>query len=227
MIITIDGPTASGKSTVARGLANKLGIYYLSTGMLYRALGHILTTTFGYTEEQLRKPNMNDVRACINPQRFTYEYDSASNGVRILFDGADITELLKTREADNSSSIISVSANVRAAVLEFQRSFGQKQDLVAEGRDTGSTVFPDAQVKFFLTASLDERGRRWQQFQKKKGQNFSLAQSEKLVHERDERDRTRKVAPLVVPNGAFVIDNTGLSVEQTLERFVDAIKEHA
>jgi len=222
MIITIDGPTASGKSSVARALAKKLNMYYLATGMLYRAAAYVLIKQAGYTKKDLENPKTEDLATYFNPQRFQYFYCS-DRGEQIFFDDKEITSFLKGSEIDEASSILSVNPLVRSALLTMQQAFGKKFDLVAEGRDVGSVVFPDADYRFFLTASVEVRAKRWEADQRKKGNNFSLDQAIEKITERDQRDRNRKIAPLVQPIGAIVIDNSELDFQQTLQRFAEVI----
>jgi len=225
MIITIDGPTASGKSSVARALAQKLNIYYLATGMLYRAAAYVLINEAGYTKKDLENPKEEDLQIYLDPQRFRYEYD-ADRGETIFFDDTIITPFLKGSDIDEASSLLSAHPLVRKALLAMQHSFAQTFDLVAEGRDVGSVVFPNADHKFFLTASVEVRAKRWQADQKKKGNNFSLDEAVEKITERDTRDQNRKIAPLVKPEGATVIDNSALSFQQTLDRFTESIAGH-
>ena len=220
MVITIDGPVASGKSTIARLLAQELGFYYLYTGLLYRGLAAILVTHYGYDEAQLKHPRKEDLDDLLTGNRFEYRYEDGEP--QIYFEGKAITGLLKTREVDNWSSISSADPAVRHAVLERQVSIGKLYNVVADGRDTGSVVFPDAVCKIFLTASLEVRAARWQSDQEKLGKLFSLDESMQIVAERDERDRTRSHSPLVQAVDAHVVDNTTLSREET----VAIIKAH-
>lgn len=222
MIITIDGPTASGKSTVAKRLAKRLGFYYLGTGLMFRAIAYLLVNQASSSHDQLRNPQKKDLDLYLDPERFVYTYD---NSGKILFDGQDLTPFLKTSEIDSASSIVSTNQNVRNALLKIQRLCGKKFDLVAEGRDVGSVVFPDADVKFFLTASTELRAQRWQQDQKKKGNEFSLDEAIEIINTRDQRDSSREVAPLVKPKDAFVIDNSEMSLEETLQKMVNFIKQ--
>lgn len=222
MIITIDGPTASGKSTLAKAIAKKMGIYYLATGMLYRAIAYVLVHYAGYQANQLKDVSLRDLYTFLDPNRFVYNYD-AEHGEKIFFDGNDITPFLKDSSIDALSSILSADKSVRGALLKIQRAFGKKLDLIVEGRDVGSVVFPDADFKFFLTASVQVRAKRWQLDQAKKGASFSLHEAIEKISERDERDRRRKIAPLVKPSGAIVIDNSDLDFQATLKRFIHVI----
>lgn len=215
MIITIDGPTASGKSTLAVLLAKNLGYYYLNTGFLYRGLSYVLQHEFGYTIDQLAHPQIADVEHVLNSKRFVYTYQDGQAG--IIYEGTDITPFLKTKENDQASSVVSGDINVRNALLGYQRHFTQTYNVIAEGRDTGTVVFPHAQLKVYLTASIEERARRWQEMQHAKGREFTLQESIAQVQERDERDSSRSIAPLTIALEAKVIDTTHLTQQQTID----------
>jgi len=215
MIVTIDGPTASGKSTVARQLARKLGCYYLNTGFLYRAISYLLRKKFGYTSAQLAHPEKDDLCAVLDPEKFVYQFKDGRAGVS--FDGIDITPHLKTKENDQAASIVSGSPLVRDALLEYQRQFTKNYDVIAEGRDTGTVIFPNADIKIYLTASVEERARRWQRYQDKKGSEYSFEQALAQVRERDKRDSSRDIAPLRIPDDAIVVDSTDYTQQHTVD----------
>jgi len=220
MIITIDGPVASGKSTIARRLAKKLKMYYLGTGSLYRGLAYVLIHHASYLEEDLENPKPEDLKTYLDPKRFVYVYDH-EHGEKITFDGQDITPFLKKGASmDKAASVLSAKKVVREALLELQRFYGKNYDLVVEGRDVGSVVFPDADYRFFLTASLQIRAQRWQSDQQKKGVEVAIEDAMKIVSARDKRDQERKVAPLIKPSGATLIDNSDLDLEETLKEFM-------
>lgn len=223
MIITIDGPTASGKSTVARILAQKLNYYYLYSGLLFRGLGYILMRDFGYRPEQLSNPRLDDVMNVLNPARFCYEFD-AKSGERLLFDGEDITLSLKESSVDQASSVIGTNKHVRDYLLNLQRTIANAHDVVVDGRDAGSTVFPHADFKFFLTATVQERARRWKVVQEHYGKRIALHDAVALIMQRDERDAQRAYAPLQIAPGATVIDSTTLTPEQTIEKIMSYIQ---
>jgi len=224
MVITIDGPTASGKSTVARLLAKKLGFYYLNTGYLYRAVAYLLINNCSYTDDNLKNPDPVDLEQYVDPNRLIYDYDE-NYKEKILFDGMDITPFLKTSFIDKSASIVSANKLVRELLLEVQRVAGKKFDLVAEGRDIGSVVFPDADVKIYLTASVNTRAERWRAEQLEKGNTFSFEEAVNIVKDRDKRDREREISPLIIPDDAIVIDDTDLDIQQTLEKVLECIRE--
>ncbi len=224
MIITIDGPTASGKSTVAYAVAKTLGFYYLPTGWLYRAVSYLLKKNYGYTDAMLANPAMEDLVCCLDPKRLVYSYD-VSTGGKLSFDTIDITSFLKDYTIDNAVAIISPVVHVRELVAQAQRHFAQQHDSVIEGRDSGSVVFPQADYKFYLTASLPVRAARWQKDQEKRGNVFSLAQAEEQVEERDKKDRERAHSPLVVPRNAIEIDSSFLNLEETIQKFLGYIQQ--
>lgn len=224
MIITIDGPVASGKSIVARNLAKKLGFFYLNTGLLYRAIAYLLINKCTYKESQLRNPDPLDLDDYINPKRLIYDFEE-NYKEQILFDGQNITPFLKTSFIDKSASILSTSKEVRDLLLNIQRVVAQKFNIVAEGRDTGSVVFPEADIKLFLTASEKVRSERWRKYQESQGNIFSEKDARNIVSDRDKRDKEREVAPLVIPEGAIFIDNSKITIQETLTKIMGFIKK--
>ena len=219
MIITIDGPSASGKSTVARLVAQKLDIFYLSSGMLFRALAYALAHYYGYTAETIPSVTQEDLDQLRRKYTISYYYDS--HGVmKLSINTVDITSLLKSPEIDRLASCIAVNPLVRDDLTRLQRTIAHKHSVVVEGRDTGSVIFPHADFKFFITASLPVRALRFQADQQKKGNSISLHQAIAELKARDERDSNRELAPLVIPHGAQVIDNSNLTVEQVVEKLL-------
>lgn len=221
MIITIDGPTASGKSTIARLLAEKLDFYYINTGLLYRALAYLLMQQKKYTYDMLACPKPEDIEAIIDLQCLVYTY---SDGPHISFDNEDITSFLKDVSLDKAASIVSTVPFVREMLLKFQRDIAKRHNVVAEGRDTGSVVFPHADHKFYLKAKLTVRAQRWLQMQQLRGNILTLEEAIKTISERDERDSKRTIAPLTIPQGAIVLDNSDMSQEETLQTFLKIIR---
>lgn len=219
MIITIDGPTASGKSTVGRLLAKKVGAYYLYTGLLYRALAYLLMKKFNYTLATIADPNMNHVEGLLDTNRFVYRYDERDRE-RIFFDDADITPQLKDKTIDQGASIVSTNKQVREMLNALQRKIAEQANVVIDGRDAGSVVFPHADYKFYVTANAMERARRWQMQERQKGNETSLEDAMEFLCQRDQRDSERKHAPLAIPQGAQVIDTTDLTINQVVETIV-------
>jgi len=223
VIITIDGPTASGKSTVAKALARVLGFYYLNTGMLYRALAYVLLNYCHYTVDQLHNPDLKDLVNCLDTDKLIYCYNP-DGSILISYQGIDITPFLKTSEMDQAASIVSSNYGVREQLLEFQRRFAKIHNIVAEGRDMGTVVFPLAEKKFFLTASIEERGRRWQHDRALQDEKFNLAESMANIHTRDSRDEQRACAPLKIPQDSIIIDSTHKSIDEVVKYLVHLVK---
>lgn len=211
MVITIDGPAASGKGTAARGLAARLGFEYLDTGAMYRAVA--------YAARQ-RGVSWSDAAAL---QRLLAQIQLEVSPPRILVDGRDVTEELRSPEISQGSSEVAAMPAVRAFLVDLQRRFAQGRHLVTEGRDQGTVVFPDADVKFFLTADLRTRAeRRWRELQQR-GLHTAYEAVLTELSERDRRDSTRHDSPLRQPVDAVLIDSTSLSPEQVvgeMERIV-------
>lgn len=224
MIVTIDGPSASGKSTVARELAEELGFYYLPTGWLYRAVAYLLVEELGYTQEMLANPKKEDVQYCLDVSRLIYTYNKKQGGA-LFFDKKDITAYLKDYQVDVYVAIVSPIVMVRELVVNTQRSFAQSTDCIIEGRDSGSVVFPEAQYKFYLTASVEVRAQRWQKDQEQRGNSFTLEQAQGQISSRDKKDKEREHSPLTIPKGAIVIDNSDLTFDQTIQIMLKNIKQ--
>ena len=224
MIITIDGPVASGKSTISRILADKLEYYYICSGLIYRAIAYVLVNHYGYTPETLSSVRVEDVMQCADPKRLQYSYDELSQE-RIFFDHEDITSYLKDKFIDNITSLVSVNKDVRKAVTLLQRDIADNHNVIIDGRDVGSVVFPNAQLKFFVTASVAVRAERWRKDQERYNNYVSLEEAIRLITERDERDKKRALAPLIVPEDAIIIDTSDVTVEQAVEKMMEHISD--
>lgn len=224
MIITIDGPAASGKSTIARAVAKELGFFYINSGLLFRGIAYILVNKYVYTLEKLFFPDPLDLQEIFVENRLKYLFDDQFHE-QLFFDLQDITPWLKTTIIDKAASIVSTSIIVRDQVYSMQRRLAQSFDIVVDGRDAGSIIFSEAQVKFFLTASLEIRAARWQKEQESKGNAQTAEQARHAVHERDERDSMRSVAPLTIPIDGVLIDNSLLTQQQTLNIVLNRIAE--
>jgi cytidylate kinase len=222
MIITIDGPSASGKSTVARVLARKLNFYYIYSGLLFRAIAYVLMKEYGYTVAMMANPDEMMVKKILDPKKLIYRYEQGNE--KIIYNGHDITALLKTPEMDQAASILSTHPLVREELLQLQRIIANEHDVIIDGRDAGSLVFPYADKKFYLTASLQERARRWQQALEKRGTMMTLQTAHQELHVRDTRDMNRQIAPLIIPAGAVMIDNSDLTLQETLHVMLNHIE---
>jgi cytidylate kinase len=225
MIITMDGPTASGKSTISRMLAQKTGYYYVGSGILYRALAYLLVNNFLYDENRIEEPSHEHLMYCLDPERFFYEYKNG-HSEQVFFDGIAITPYLKDSFLDKMASLVSTNNEVRKAITHIQREIAADGPVVVEGRDAGSVVFPDADFKIFLTASDAVRAERWQADQAKRGNEYSHQEALAYIVERDQRDRTRALDPLIIPEDAIVVDTSELTIGQTVEKIMTCIQRN-
>lgn len=214
MIITIDGPSASGKSCVAQIIANKLDIYYLYSGMLYRALAYILVNFGSIKVENLSIINKDDILKYSIDLKYCY---SSECGAEAFFNNTNITHFLKDAVVDSYVSIFSTNPSAREVVLNLQRSIAKSNSLIADGRDGGTIVFPNADFKFFLTARSEVRALRWQSNQKSLGNIFSESESLNRILSRDHQDQSRSIAPLKQSPDAIFIDNSDISLEETVD----------
>lgn len=222
IIITIDGPAASGKSTVARAIALKLGYYYLNSGMLYRSLGYCLLHHAHLSLEKLGTCNIQERNHCL--ESIEYDYDPKTGSMNVLVEGHDVTSFLKEPIIDRAASVVGENKAIRDSVTQLQKALAKDKNCVAEGRDAGSVIFPHAQVKFFLTAQKDVRALRWLNDHIKKGNDsINFEQGLKMIKERDERDANRPHAPLKVSADDIVVDNSNLTFDQTLDLMLDII----
>ncbi len=211
-LITIDGPSGSGKGTVAGLMAARLGWHFLDSGALYRVLA------LGATRRGIA---LGDSAALADLAR---QMKVEFRGDRVLLEGADVSDAIRTEEIGGAASRVAAIPEVRAALLEWQRGCARPPGLVADGRDMGSVVFPEAPLKLYLTASPEERARRRHNQLKEKGLDVNLATLVAEIRERDERDCTRAVAPLRAPEGALELDTTALSIEEVLSRAGEAVR---
>lgn len=216
LVIAIDGPVAAGKSTVARRLARELGYIYLDTGAMYRAVAWKLKTAGVEPDDE------KELRRVLGEIKI--ELKDTDGDLRVFLDGAEITEEIRTPEISQRASLVSTFRAVRERMVELQRAIGRDGGVVAEGRDIGTVVFPQADVKIYLDASPGERARRRFAELKSKGHEIPLEQTLREMEERDRRDRERELAPLSKAQDAIVIDSTGLGVDRVVERIMQEIK---
>lgn len=210
VVITIDGPVASGKSTIAQALAKHLGYYYLYTGLLYRAVAYI-------------QDQFIELKGLEFIKDITYEYQGSKP--QISYKSNDITPFLYDASLDQKSSIVSVDSDIRFALLPIQRNVASKYNIIADGRDCGTVVFPEATIKFFLTADLETRSWRLFNDNKRTYADMTFEQVRDALIERDNRDQSRSISPLRIPDNALVIDNSRMTREQTIETFLNLIHE--
>ena len=225
MIITIDGPVASGKSTISKLLADRLDYYYINSGLLYRSVAYIFIFEYGYTDKDLYNIAYQEVKDFFLSKKISYSY-VPNNGASLLFNKSNITPYLKDTRVENSASIVAKNLQVRQAILEYQRTLADDHNIIAEGRDTGTVVFPDAEFKFFITACLIERTKRWINDTKRlNNKNISFEESLEFIRQRDQRDIKRPVAPLKPALNAIIIDNSNMTIEETLNFIINIIKD--
>ena len=214
MIIAIDGPVASGKSTVARLLAEKLDYYYLASGLLFRAYAYCIMQQH-INVHAIMNMSENELRALLNTITIVYTYNK-ENKEQVWHNQQLLNPLLTNPEIAQAASYIGTNARIRDHLVAVQRAIAQKQNIVTEGRDAGSVVFPHADYKFYITASSEVRARRWQEFQHHKGIFISHEQALQEITHRDNRDSKRTYAPLVIAPGAHVIDSSTLDQQELL-----------
>jgi cytidylate kinase len=201
MVVAIDGPAGAGKSTVARALADALGFTYLDSGAMYRAVGLDVIERDGAASERAEELELELV------------------GDRVIANGRDVTEAIRSREVAEAASKVATNPKVRAALVEKQRALLSQGDWVAEGRDIGTVVAPDAEVKVFLTANPEERARRRAE---ELGTDVETVLRDQAL--RDAQDEEREHSPLVRAGDAVELDTSGLTVDEVVERIVDLVR---
>ncbi len=213
-VIAIDGPSGSGKTTIAKCIAGALGYRYLDTGALYRAVAFFL-------RRQGISPDDSDDRIGEILSGVTVAFGDE----RVIINGEDVTGALRSKEIDHFSSVFSAKKSVRQFLLSVQREAARHDDLVIEGRDTTTVIFPDARKKIYLDATLEERARRRYHQYRERGIEISLEEAIRAIRERDERDGSREIAPLVKAPDAFFIDSSGLTVEEVKRAILTFVRE--
>ena len=214
-VITIDGPGGSGKGTVAGLLARQLGWKLLDSGALYRLLAFAARN---HAIDLVNEPALKALAAHLDVQFIAQE-----GGQRIILEGEEVTDLIRTEQVGDGASQVAALPCVREALLQRQRDFLETPGLIADGRDMGTVVFPQAPLKIFLTAGAEERARRRFLQLKAKGEDVNLASLLEEIRVRDARDTQRSVAPLIPADDAIVLDSTELSIEQVLERILSEV----
>jgi CMP/dCMP kinase len=217
-VVTIDGASGTGKGVVSQLVAKKLGWKLLDSGALYRVLA-LAAQKHGVSLEEEKTLN-------VLAEYLDVQFVATETGMppKIILEGQDVTDTIRTEKMGNSASKVSVFPAVRLALLSRQRAFREEPGLVADGRDMGTVVFPEADLKIFLTASLTERARRRYNQLNEKGINVNLDALVEELHERDTRDRQREVAPLRPAEDAVCIDTDQLTVEQVAAHILSKIK---
>jgi CMP/dCMP kinase len=217
MIITIDGPAGAGKTTVARRVAGALGYLHIDSGSMYRGL------TLKVLREQI---NLNDQKSIIKTVRGTnLALKQVKGENRVFIDNKDVTDKLRTADINANINTVAAIPQVRQYLLKIQHKLGTKGGIVMEGRDIGTVVFPRAEKKFYLDASIKERAERRFKELHSAGKRANLDEIKRSIHLRDKKDKTRDTHPLCIPKDAKVIDTTGLSVEQVIARILEEIEK--
>jgi cytidylate kinase len=214
-VITIDGPSGAGKSTVSRLVAQKLGYKYLDTGALYRAVAWKVKEDGGSPEDEKYLT------------RLLEKINIAFDGDKITVDGIDITSQIRNPEIGELSSMLSAKPVVRERLFTLQREIGLKGKIVIEGRDIGTVIFPEAENKFFLDASLEERGRRrYKELKESRniGTGVTLEATIESIKQRDKRDSTRQASPLKKTKDMIYIDTSNLTIEEVVAKIMGALK---
>ncbi len=218
LVITIDGPAASGKSTVARLVAQKLGASFLDTGAMYRAV------TLAAIKAGI---DMSDEKKLLGVMRTSKFQFSVKDGLmRVSVDGIDVTEQIRSLQVTEKTRYVASAAKVREKLVQIQRHFAAGEEkIVTEGRDQGTVAFGDADMKFYLMADAAERARRRRAELLAKGDTTSLEEIQKAIESRDKNDRARAVGPLKPAEDAIIIDTTNLSIEEVVEKVLGFVKE--
>jgi cytidylate kinase len=215
--IAVDGPSGAGKSTLAKAVAAKLGIVYVDTGALYRSIGlYILRCGIASDDKENIVSKLGEIKL---------ELVFSNGEQHVYLNGEDVGAFIRTPEVSKYASDVSAIPEVRAFLLDTQRNIANTNSVIMDGRDIGTVILPDADVKIFLTASSDSRAIRRYEELKAKGMEVDLEQIRKSMSERDKNDSGRKVAPAIPAEDATFLDNSGMSLEQTLAAALDIITE--
>lgn len=217
MNIAIDGPAGAGKSTIAKRVSKKLGYVYVDTGAMYRTMAlYFLRNQIDGSDEKAVSDSLDDV---------SVEIRYVDGEQKVLLNGEDVTSLIRTEEVGNMASATSKYPAVRAKLLELQRDLARKMDVVMDGRDIGTTILPDAEVKIYLTASVEARGKRRFEELQAKGVACDFEQIKKDIEDRDYRDMHREVSPLKQAEDAYYLDSSDMNIEEVTEAIINRINE--
>ncbi|WP_394920575.1 (d)CMP kinase [uncultured Robinsoniella sp.] len=215
--IAIDGPAGAGKSTIAKRVAKELSFIYVDTGAMYRAIAlYLIRSKVTPADQEALK------KACENIE-ITISYENGEQ--QVILNGENITGLIRTEEVGNMASTASAHPPVREKLLDLQRNLARNSDVLMDGRDIGTNVLPDAQLKIYLTASSATRARRRYLELQQKGENCLLDEIERDIIERDRRDMNRDIAPLKQAEDAILVDSSNMGIDQVVERILSLYEE--
>lgn len=217
LIIAIDGPAGSGKTTVAKNVAEILDYLHIDSGSMYRAL------TLKVLKQKINLDNKGELIKLAKATKIDLE--QIEGKFTVLLDGEDVSDKLRTPEINKNINTIAAVPEIRKHLLEIQRTLGKNGGIVMEGRDIGTVVFPHADRKFYLDASIKERIRRRFEELSDNGREINLSKLEESIRTRDKKDKTRDANPLKIAEDAIVIDTTGLSIEEVTQRILRDIKK--
>mgnify|MGYP004463853137 FL=1 len=215
--IAIDGPAGAGKSTIAKMLAKELGYVYVDTGAMYRAMAYY------FLQQGIDKEDEAVINAAVDGADVTIRYEDGSQ--KVLLNGADVTGSLRTEQVGNMASSTSVYPAVRVKLVALQQKLAKTADVIMDGRDIGTCVLPDAQVKIYLTASVETRAKRRYDELVEKGEPADLTKIEEDIKERDYRDMHREMSPLRQADDAVLVDSSDMSIEQVVSAILGIVKE--
>jgi cytidylate kinase len=217
-VLTIDGPSGSGKGTVSARVADALGWHLLDSGALYRAVGYAAGVA------GLDLSDVEAVTRCALATRIHFRPGMDGGAARVVVNGHDATDELRTETAGGAASAIAAMPSVRAALVDMQLGYRKAPGLVADGRDMGTVIFPDARYKVFLTASAAERAKRRYKQLKEKGLGVTLGDLQREIEARDNRDASRAVAPLKPAADAVLVDTTGMGIEDVVAKVLAVVR---
>lgn len=217
MTVAIDGPASSGKSTVAKRIADQLNLIYVDSGAMYR------TITYVVIKERIDLTDQKEIVNALNS--VSIEFERTVEGQSVFCNKIDVTDKIRQNDVTNAVSIVAAHPLVREVLVERQRKIALKQNVIMDGRDIGTVVLPDASVKIFLVASVDERAERRHKENKQKGIESDLTKLKQEITDRDYKDSTRKVSPLKKADDAIEIDTTALSIDEVVAKIKEIIFE--